>query len=73
MLAVDIDASPTFHASAPRMLFTAPPGFLTASAQYAHGWDVSPDGQRFLTTYPAPDTPSQAITVVINWESELIK
>jgi hypothetical protein len=72
MLAVDIDASPTFHASALRTLFTAPAGFLTASAQYAHGWDVSPDGERFLTTYP-PDTSSPAITVVINWESSLIK
>jgi hypothetical protein len=73
MLAVDIDASTSFHASAPRTLFTVPPAFLTASSQYAHGWDVTPDGRQFLTTLPVPDTPAQAITVVLNWQSTLIK
>jgi hypothetical protein len=73
MLAVDIDASAAFHASTPRTLFTAPPALLTASGQYAHGWDVSPDGRQFLTTLPVPDTPAQAITVVLNWQSTLIK
>ena len=72
MQAVDIDASASFRASAPP-LFTAPPALLTASGQYAHGWDVSPDGRQFLTTLPVPDTPAQAITVVLNWQSMLSK
>jgi hypothetical protein len=66
MLAVDIDASAAFHASAPRTLFTAPPALLTASGQYAHGWDVSPDGlagsssrlYRFRTRLPRPSPSS---------------
>jgi eukaryotic-like serine/threonine-protein kinase len=73
MLAVDIDASTSFHASTPRTLFTAPFAFFAAAGQYAHGWDVSPDGRQFLTTLPVPDTPAQAITVVLNWQSTLIK
>jgi Tol biopolymer transport system component len=73
MLAVGIDASASFHASAPRTLFTAPPAFFAAAGQYAHGWDVSPDGRQFLTTLPVPDMPAQAITVVLNWQSTLSK
>ena len=73
MLAVDIDASTSFHASTPRTLFTTPPAFLAAAGQYAHGWDVTPDGRQFLTTLPVPDTPAQAVTVVLNWQSTLIK
>ena len=73
MLAVDIDASTSFHASTPRTLFTTPPAFFFAAGQYAHGWDVTPDGGQFLTTRPVPDTPAQAITVVLNWQSTLIE
>jgi hypothetical protein len=54
-----------------RQLFVPPPAFGPAAGQYAHGWDVSPDGRRFLTTLPPPDIPARAITVVMNWQSTL--
>ena len=73
MQAVDIDASGSFHASSPRPLFRAPSAFGAAAGQYAHGWDVTPDGRQFLTTFPIPDTPAQAISVILNWQSMLVK
>jgi len=53
----------------PRQLFRWPPGFQVASGQWAPGWDVTPDGQRFLVTNPPPDTPS-SIAVITNWDLE---
>ena len=73
MLAVDIESSSAFHSGSPHVLFTTPAAFGVASGQYAHGWDVTPDGQRFLTTFPAGDTPAPAINVVMNWERALAK
>jgi hypothetical protein len=73
MLAVDIESSSAFHSGSPHVLFTTPAAFGVASGQYAHGWDVTPDGQRFLTTFPARDTPAPAINVVMNWERALAK
>jgi serine/threonine protein kinase/Tol biopolymer transport system component len=71
LFAVDIDGSGSFQASAPRRLFAAAPAFATATSQYAPGWDVTPDGQRFLTTFPVPEKAPSAITVVMNWQSML--
>jgi len=68
IFAVDFDAG-SFQASPPRRLFAAAPAFSTASTQYAPGWDVTPDGQRFLTTFPVPEKAPAAITVVLNWQS----
>ena len=53
----------------PRKLFT-----LAAAA----AWDVMPDGQRFLMSLPAnPNAgsiaPPDPITIVLNWQSGLIK
>ncbi len=73
MLAQNIESTPAFHGGSPRVLFTAPVAFGIASGQYAQGWDVTPDGQRFLTTFPAKDTPAPAIIVVMNWERALAK
>jgi hypothetical protein len=70
MIAAEIDPSSS-RVREFRTLFATPPGFLVAMGQYAPGWDVSPDGSRFLTTVPAPDTPPAAITVVMNWQSML--
>jgi hypothetical protein len=72
MMAAEIDsASSSFRVRAVRQLFVPPPPFGSAAGQYAHGWDVSPDGQRFLSTLPPPDTPARAIRVVMNWQSAL--
>lgn len=71
IVAADIAAGPSFRSGTLRPLFAAPVPLGLAASQYAHGWDVTPDGQRFLTTAAAPDGPARAITVVMNWQSAL--
>jgi hypothetical protein len=61
----DGDASPV--AGAPRRLVAAPLGITTATLWYAPGYDVSPDGERFISTYSAGETPPDAIHIVVNW------
>jgi Tol biopolymer transport system component len=67
VMAVDIDASKGFQAGTPRRLFTAPPQALTG------GWDLSPDGKRFL--FAAAPGAGRVIpfTVVVNWAAALKK
>jgi eukaryotic-like serine/threonine-protein kinase len=68
VMAVDIDTSKGFQAGGtPRRLFTAPPGAT------ATGWDLSPDGKRFL--FAAPPNAGHVIpfTVVLNWAADLNK
>jgi hypothetical protein len=70
-MAVDVTDGPIFKASAPRTLFQVP------IAQIGHnegglqvlGWDVSPDGKRFLID--TATTSSEPTTVVLNWTAEL--
>jgi len=71
LVVVDVDASASFHYASVRPLFPVAAPLGTASSQYAPGWDVTPDGQRFLTTLPVPDTPARAILVTTNWQSLL--
>jgi hypothetical protein len=71
MMSAEIDPDGTTRTRALRRLFALNPGFGAAVAQYAPGWDVTPDGQRFLTTMPTPDTAAPAITIVMNWQSSL--
>jgi Tol biopolymer transport system component len=73
LMAADVDASQTFRAGTPRSLFNTPSAFRVAAWQYAPGYDVTSDGQRFLSTYPTPVTPPSAINVVINWQTALMK
>ena len=67
-MAVDIDTSKGFQAGTPRRMFTAPSGAATAT-----GWDLSPDGKRFL--FAAPPNTGHVIpfTVVLNWAADLKK
>jgi hypothetical protein len=72
-MAVDVIEGPIFKASAPRILFQVP------LAQIGHnegglqvlGWDVAPDGKRFLID--TATTSSEPVTVVLNWTAELKK
>jgi hypothetical protein len=73
IVAVDVDSVPSFRAVAVHTLFPIPRAIQTAIGQYGLGYDVTPDGQRFLTTFPSPETASPAINVVINWQAELPK
>ncbi len=67
VMAVDIDTGKGFQAGTPRRMFDAPAGATTT------GWDLSPDGKRFL--FAAPPNSGQVIpfTVIVNWAAELKK
>lgn len=64
MMATEIRTSPAFHAGVPRKLF---------EGRYGTGYDVSPDGKRFLMIKPGPETPPQntELHVVVNWFEEV--
>jgi hypothetical protein len=51
----------------PKPLFRLPPAFQSAGGQWVPGWDVTPDGKRFLVANPPPDAPG-SIAIVTNWE-----
>lgn len=67
IMAVDIDTSKGFQAGTPRRLFNAPSDALTA------GWDLSPDGKRFLFVAPPGTGRTIPFTVVLNWAAGLKK
>ena len=69
MMAVDIQTDPTFVAGRPRMLFEGPYWNTTPG----RGYDVSPDGRRFLMIPGAEPEPVDAThgIVVLNWFEEL--
>jgi Tol biopolymer transport system component len=65
MMAVDIQTSPSFTAGKPKMLFEGP---------YSNGYDVAPDGKRFLmvkANAPPTATAQTELHFVLNWFEEL--
>ena len=72
-MTADVTEGPTFKAGVPKLLFQVD------VAQIAHnnitsqffGWDVTPDGKRFLID--TATTTSEPVTVVLNWTAELKK
>jgi serine/threonine-protein kinase len=63
VMSVDIRTTPQFHAGIPTRLF-AQRGSST--------WDVAPDGNRFLfEQFPAGETGSREMQVVVDWFEEL--
>lgn len=50
LVAVDVAASPVFQRGTVRPLFTLPRAMAIAIGQYGLGYDVTADGQRFLTS-----------------------
>jgi Tol biopolymer transport system component len=71
VVAVAVEPGESFTAARPRLLFSSPRGIQTAVTQYAPGYDVSSDGERFLATNTTSEMPSPAINVVVNWQAEL--
>ena len=73
LMAVDVSGGPIFKASVPKTLFQVP------VAQIGHnegglqilGWDVAPDGKRFLID--TATTSSESVTVVLNRTADLKK
>jgi eukaryotic-like serine/threonine-protein kinase len=71
MMAVSIQAGPTFAAGNPQVVFEG--AYLAPQA--GRTYDVSPDGQRFLMIKEAASTDATSvpheIVVVLNWTEEL--
>jgi hypothetical protein len=67
LMAVDIDLGAGLRAGSPRQLFEGDYGLN-------NGYDVSPDGQRFLmvkSSSSTPQVPPNQLTFVVNWFEEL--
>jgi hypothetical protein len=65
MMAVDVTYSRSLELAAARSLFQ--------TARGTTGWDVAPDGQRFLLAAPAQQSAQTPFTVVLNWQAGLKK
>jgi serine/threonine-protein kinase len=66
-MAVSIDTSKGFQAGAPRRMFSLPTTVL------GQGWDLSPDGKRFLFSASPSAGRATPFTVVLNWAAGLKK
>jgi Tol biopolymer transport system component len=65
---VDIDTRVGFRSSNPRLLFEGTYG----TANPLRGYDIAPDGQRFvMTTLGTPEPPFTQMQLVLNWTEEL--
>ena len=63
LMAVDVQTGSTFHVSRPRELFKLPRG----------GYDVAPDGKRFLLVVRGSGVPEPAskLNAVVDWFEDL--
>jgi Tol biopolymer transport system component len=72
MMAVDIETKAGFRAGTPKVLFEGIYAASPAPLQPGMGYDVSPDGKRFLMIKPASEpNAAQQLEVVQNWFEEL--
>jgi hypothetical protein len=71
-MAVEIDTRNGVQAGVPRRLFAAPLGG-GAVFVFASGWDMTPDGKRFLYVTPKDGTEMPPFTVLVNWQAGLKK
>ncbi len=68
MMAVDVRAGTSFEFGTPKALFRLPP---IPNTNYWY-YDVAPDGNRFLVTYPVV-TKQAPLSLVLNWSAALRK
>jgi hypothetical protein len=66
-MVVDIQVSPAFSVGRPRFLFEG----NFAEGPFAAGYDVSPDGQRFLLARGRSKPGGGEVNVILNWFEEL--
>ena len=59
LMAVDVQPGDDLKLGAPRALFEFPGGI--------EGWDVTPDGQRFLVNVPVLESNALPLSLVVNW------
>jgi hypothetical protein len=62
LMAVEIDPGPTFRAGKPRLLF---------EGNYESGYDVAPDGKRFMMVKASESATAPKLHVVLEWFDEL--
>jgi serine/threonine-protein kinase len=65
MMVVDVETSPAFRASTPRVLFE---GNFATGNPHNPNYSISPDGQRFLMVQ---DAEAPQFKVVLNWDATL--
>jgi Tol biopolymer transport system component len=65
LMAVQVKATPKFEAGVPHMLFQA--GADPLYPNLGTGYDVTPDGQRFLINSTIDESRASPITIVMNW------
>ena len=63
VMAVEVQPGPDLRLGSARALFDLPSG--------ARGWEVSPDGQRFLVNLPVVESNSVPLSLVVNWTAPL--
>lgn len=66
MMSVPVRTSPSLELGAPTALFAV-------NKRGWRGFDVSPDGKRFLAIVPEVVADELPLSVVVNWTSELVK
>jgi hypothetical protein len=71
MMAVDIETKEGFRASSPKLLFEGQYLGGPVGIQPGIGYDVSPDGRRFLMIKPDSEPNAVQLQVVENWFDEL--
>jgi len=66
LMSVEVKTAPKFEATVPKALSQT--RILAAAGQFAHHYDVTPDGRRFLINSQLQETASAPITLVMNWQ-----
>ena len=66
VMSVEVDTSRGLQAGSPKPLFDLPEGA-------PFGWDVSPDGERFIVNVPVVRSSSLPLSVVFDWTAGLKK
>jgi len=56
----------------PQALFMIPVALAESGSLAPYTYDVMPDGQRFLAAAPVEDATSPTMTVIVNWQAELL-
>ncbi len=71
VMEVEVVAEPSLRFGRPRRLFEYPFPLVQVPLGESRGFDVDPDGTRFLMVVPTdPDAPAPALQVVQNWSAE---
>ena len=72
LMAVEVQTTPEFRAGRPRPLFALEPTGAGTNFGLHGGWDVTPDGKRFLViNAPGSAETGVRLQAVVNWFEEL--